>query len=107
MQAPGDCARLGRRRNLGGSRAGRAIPVDDRVSRELGRGRQIAERPFDVSEGDSEIWKLFEVLGLQADGVSHLGEAPGQVAKRAGVSQPDSGSTHIVLDSRRDGAWQG
>jgi hypothetical protein len=91
MQAPGECARLGGRRNLGGPRAGRAILIDDRVSRELGRGRQIAERPFDVSEDDSEIWKLFEVVGLHADGVSHLGEAPGQVAKRAGVSERDSG----------------
>jgi hypothetical protein len=91
MQAPGDCARLGRRRNLGGPRTGRAIPVDDRVSGELGCGRQIAERPFDVSDDDSEIWKLFEVVGLHTDGVSHLGEAPGQVAKRAGVSERDSG----------------
>ena len=91
MQAPGDCARLGRRRNQGGSRAGRAIPVDDRVSGELGRGRQIAERPFDVSEDDSEIWELFEVVGLHADRVSHLGEAPGEVAKRASVSERDSG----------------
>jgi hypothetical protein len=90
MQAPGDCARLGRRRNLGGPRAGRAIPVDDRVSRELGRRRQISERPLDVSEDDSEVWKLFEVVGLHADGVSHLGEAPGQVTKRAGVSERDS-----------------
>jgi hypothetical protein len=91
MQAPGDCARLGRRRNLRGSRAGRAIPVDDRVSRELGRRRQIAERTFDVSEDDGEIWKLFEVVGRHANGVSHLGEAPGQVAKRAGVSERDIG----------------
>jgi hypothetical protein len=81
---------LGRRRDLGGLHARRAILVDDRVTSELGRGRQIAERPFDVSEDDSEIWKLFEVIGLHANGVSHLGEASGQVAKRA-VSERDSG----------------
>jgi hypothetical protein len=61
------------------------------VSRELGRRRQIAERTFDVSEDDGEIWKLFEVVGLHANGVSHLGEAPSHGAKRAGVSERDIG----------------
>ena len=83
MQAPGDCARRGGRR-LADPRSGRAIVVDDRMCAVLGCGGEIAERAFDVGENARQVCGRFGVVSLHPEGMRHLGEGPGQAAKRPG-----------------------
>ena len=105
MQAPGDCARRGGRR-LAGPRSGRAIVVDDRVCALLGCGGEIAERAFDVGENARQVCGRFGVVSLHPEGMRHLGEAPGQAAKRAGLRRRANRSKGVVVarggsDARR------
>ena len=59
--------------------------VDDRMCALLDGGREIAERAFDVGENAREVCGRFGVVSLHPQGMRHLGEAPGQAAKRPGL----------------------
>ena len=97
MQAPGDCARRGGRR-LADPRSGRAIVVYDRMCALLGCGREIAERAFDVRENARQVCGRFGVVSLHPEGMRHLGEAPGQAAKRPGLRRRANRSKGVVLE---------
>ena len=106
MQAPGDCARWGGRR-LAGSRSGRAIVVYDRMCALLDCGREIAERAFDVGENARQVCGRFGVVSLHAEGMRHLGEAPGQAAKRAGLRRRANRSKGVALEMEGSDARRG
>jgi hypothetical protein len=106
MQAPGDCARRGGRR-LAGPRSGRAIVVYDGVCAVLDCGREIAERAFDVGENARQVCGRFGVVSLHPEGMRHLGEAPGQAAKRAGLRRRANRSQGVALEREGSDARRG
>ena len=52
--------------------------------------------PFDVRENARQVCGRFGVVSLHPEGMRHLGEAPGQAAKRAGLR-----ATRQPLEGRR------
>jgi len=105
MKPPGDCPRRGGRR-LAGPGSGRAFVVDDRMCVLLDCGREIAERAFDVGEHARQVYGRLTVVSLHPQGMCHLGQAPGQAAKRPGLRRPANRSKGVVVagggsDARR------